>query len=343
MLVASLPLIRPPALRPDDLVRVLSPSWCGAGLYPHRLERGCTALKSLGLRVDLGAHALAVTGHVAGTANQRAADLNAAFAQPEVRAIFCAIGGDHSNQLLNLLDFDLIRENPKPLVGFSDITVLQLALLARSGLTSFYGPTVLTGLAEFPQPLPYTLDHLRRALFTTTPLGLIEPSASWTDEYLDWGEKADLIRPRSLSLNRGPRALKEGVAVGQLMGGCLPSLMHLRGTHYWPDFEGALLFWEIPEGRYGPAEVDSHLADLELVGVFARIRGMLVGRPYQYTDAMRAELDAVILERTSGFGFPILIDLDFGHTDPISTMPVGARAELDTGRLLLNILEPGCA
>jgi muramoyltetrapeptide carboxypeptidase LdcA involved in peptidoglycan recycling len=244
-----------------------------------------------------------------------------------VRAIFCTIGGDHSNQLLSSLDFELVRENPKPLIGFSDITVLQLALLARARLITFYGPTVLTGLAEHPRPFPYTIDHLRRALFSARPLGEMVASAAWTDEYLEWSLKADLTRARRIRPNSGPRTLRGGAATGRLIGGCLPSI----------------LFWEIPEGGYGPPEVDSHLTDLELVGVFDRIGGMIVGRPYQYTARMRAELDAVILERTARYPFPILIDLDFGHTDPVFTLPIGAVAEIDADRRSLTILEAGCA
>jgi muramoyltetrapeptide carboxypeptidase len=330
-------------LSPGDRVRIVSPSWGGAGLFPHRLAQGVKLLETLQLRPELGAHALSVTGHVAAAAEMRAADLNEAFADDGVRAIFCAIGGDHSNQLLPYLDLGRARADPKPLVGYSDITVLQLALLARAQLVTFYAPTVLSGLAEYPEPFAYSLRHLRQALFTTTPPGVMAPSSEWTDEYLEWATQDDLLRARRLQPNPGPRPLRSGVAAGTLVGGCLPSVMHLRGTRWWPSFKGALLFWETPEGGYGPAEVDSHLADLELSGVFAQINGMLVGRPYRYSAGMRTAFDAVILERTRSYRFPILVDLDFGHTDPVFTIPIGAHAEMDAARAIFEITEAGCA
>ena len=333
----------PPALKPGDLVRIISPSWCGASLFPHRLERGRASLERLGLRTELGAHAQCLDRHVAGTAEQRAADINAAFADSGVSAIFCAIGGDHSNQLLHHIDFRAVSENPKPLVGYSDITVLLCALLSAAGVTGFYGPTVLTGLAEFPKPFDYTMKHLRGALFSTRPAGPILPSKEWTDEFLEWGQQQDLRRARRCRPNPGPKALRAGLATGPLVGGCLPSLMHLRGSRFWPNFDRSILFWETPEGDYMPADADSHLCDLELSGVFDAINGMIVGRPYGYTLEMCAALEAVILERTNRWTFPILADLDFGHTEPMTTLPLGVMATLDAGALEFRLLEPGCS
>jgi muramoyltetrapeptide carboxypeptidase len=283
-----------------------------------------------------------MVGHVAGNAEQRAADINAAFADPAVSGVFCAIGGDHSNQLLNYIDFDTVRENPKPLVGYSDVTVLLCAMLSTAGVTGFYGPTVLTGLAEFPEPFAYTMKHLHAALFTTLPSGRIQPSAEWTDEYLEWSEKRDLLRPRRRQPNFGPKVLRGGTATGPLVGGCLPSLMHLRGTRFWPNFDSAILFLETPEGNYTPADADSHLCDLELTGVFDVISGMVVGRPYGYTPEMRANLESVIVQRTRRWAFPILTSLDFGHTEPMVTLPLGIMAKIDSYALEFRLLESGC-
>lgn len=334
--------IPPRALRNGDLVRIVSPSWCGAGLFPHRLARGRDALHRLSLRTDVAPNALHVSDYTAGSAEERAADLNGAFSDPEVRGIFCAIGGDHCNQVLPHIDWSAIAADPKPLVGYSDITVLQLAILACTGIRSFYGPTVLTGLAEFPDVFPYTRDSLRTALFTTEPAGVVIPADEWTDEYLEWATKSDTERRRRLTPNAGPRSLRGGAARGQLVGGCLPSIMHLRGTPYWPTLDGAVFFWETPEGGYTASDADSHLTDLRLSGVFDQISAMLIGRPYWYDQAERDELDQVILECTRNWDFPIICDLDFGHTDPVFTLPIGAEIQVEADALQIVLLESGC-
>ncbi|MCL5795297.1 MAG: LD-carboxypeptidase, partial [Patescibacteria group bacterium] len=136
-------------------------------------------------------------------------------------------------------------------------------------------------------------------------------------------------RPRKMKKNSGWIWLNEGKAKGILIGGCLASLMHLRGTKYWPNFQNAILFWEISESdssifRGKPVSlVDSHLTDLENSGVFKKISGMIVGRPYRYSREMERKLINLIKEKTKKYNFPILYRVDFGHTDPMITLPIG--------------------
>src|SRR5437899_426237 len=113
--------MKPPILRAGDTIAIVAPSWSGPARFPHRVERGVRFLKSLGYRVILAPHAAGDRGHVSGTAEERAADLHWCFADPSVRAIVAAIGGDHSNQLLPLLDWDLIASNPTIVMGYSDV------------------------------------------------------------------------------------------------------------------------------------------------------------------------------------------------------------------------------
>ena len=329
-------------LEPGDRVAVVSPSWCGAGLYPHRLERGVATLRQLELEPVVTENAVLVDRYLAGPAAARALDIDAAFRDPEIAAVFCAIGGDHSNQLLPLLSFQSIARNPKVFIGFSDNTVLQLALWTKCRLCTFYGPTVLTGLAEYPEIYPFTRDHLLAALFTASPVGDLRPSRYWTDEYLEWGTREDLSRPRTLRPGDGWSWLREGSARGTLLGGCLPSMMHLRGTEYWPSFEGCIFFWELPEGPVDPNEVDSLLMDLELSGVFDQITGMVVGRPYQYTAEKERDLDELLLERLDRWSFPILTNVEIGHTDPVVTIPIGTRGLLCSRSDRFSLTEAGC-
>lgn len=331
--------MKPPRLREGDTVGVISPSWGGGAEYPHRVERGTAYLESLGFRVKLAPHAMNSAGYVSDTPENRASDVHEMFGDPEVRAIIAAIGGDHSCHLLPLLDFDLIRRNPKIFMGYSDVTVLNVAIWARTGLVTFNGPALMVELAEYPEVLAYTERHVLKTLCAAEPVGEIEPSGWWTEELLSWGEKEDLTRARSGQPSEGWTWLKGGRADGVLVGGCLESMQHLRGTPFWPDLDGAVLFLETSEEKPDPEKVDGMLMDYENMGVFERIRGLLFGRPMFYEPEEREQLREVILERTSWYGFPVVADMDFGHTSPMLTLPVGCRAVVDAGRERFEIAE----
>lgn len=328
-------------LRPGDTVGIVSPSWYGGAAVAHRVERGVATLESLGFRVKIAPHALNSAGHVSDTAENRTADIHAMFADPEVRAILAAIGGNHACHLLPLLDWDLIRANPKIVMGFSDITVLNVAIWSMTGLVTFNGPSLMTDWADFPEMPAYSRDAAVRALCSTGPIGVVEPSPWWTDERLDWETREDLTRPRERRPSDGWRWLRGGRAEGRLIGGCLESLEHLRGTRYWPDWDGAILFLETSEEAPDPATVDAMLMDYENMGVFARIAGLLFARPYGYADDERAVLHEVILERTRNSLFPIIANMDFGHTTPIMTLPIGCRATIDGALERFEIVESG--
>jgi muramoyltetrapeptide carboxypeptidase len=332
-------LIKPPALRQGGTIGVVAPSWCGPGLFPHRVERGRRYLESLGYRVEVGPNATGRRGYLSGTPEERVEDIHGFFAAPHVQVILAAIGGNHSCHLLPLLDFDLIRRSPTILVGFSDVTVLNLAIHAVTGLVTFNGPSLMTDFGEHPRPLAYTVESFQRVLARAEPAGALTPSPAWTEEHLDWREKIDLTRARTLTPSPGWTWLKPGRAVGRLVGGCIDSMEHLRGTPYWPSLDGAIWFFETSEEAPPPAWVDAALQDYENMGVLARLSGMLVGRPMRYSPDQRAELHAVLLERTRRHSFPIVADVDFGHTAPQLTLPIGCQAEIDVAERRVAILE----
>ena len=332
--------IRPPRLRPGDAIGIATPSWGGAGLFPHRVEQATRHLEKLGFRVKLGDHALNQHGHVSDTPENRAADLHQLFLDPEVKVVVAAIGGDHACHLLPRLDFDLLRRHPTGLVGFSDITVLNVAIWQQTGLVTFNGPAILTDFAEWPNMFSYTERYFLKALCESSPVGLIEPAAWWTEEFQQWEEMADRTRPRVRRPSPGWTWLKEGTAEGSLIGGALSSLEHLRGTRYWPDWEGAILFIETTEEKPPPERVDSLLMDYENMGVLGKIQGLLVGRPMYYSPDEKVALRQVLLTRTKQFHFPIISDMDFGHTAPQFTIPIGCRGRINSPDRTFEILDP---
>ena len=332
-------MIKPPRLRPGQAVGIISPSWGGAGEFPHQVESGINHLKSIGFQVLIPDNALCHKGYVSASPKRRVDDIHMMFLDADVGAIVAAIGGDHSCQLLPHLDFDLIANHPKILVGFSDVTVLNVAIWSETGLITFNGPALLTDFAEYPRMFDYTEKHFLKTVCEAEPVGHIEPSTWWTEEFLDWRTKKDLTRPRVRRNSEGWTWLKPGVAEGPLVGGCLDSLQHLRGTRFWPSWDGAIMFIETSERPPDPATVDGILMDYENMGVMERIAGLLVGRPMRYSDHEKVELREIILERTQQYTFPIVTDLDFGHTSPQFTIPIGCRGRMDSTVKSFAIIE----
>ncbi len=332
-------MIKARPLKPGDTIGIISPSWGGAGAFPHRVEQGVRQIQSLGFKAKLAPHALNRRSYVSDTAEIRVDDIHAMFKDPEVKAILAAIGGDHSCHLLPLLDFNLIQRNPKIFMGYSDITVLNVAIWQKTGLVTFNGPALLTDLAEYPKMFEYTERHFLRAVANTEFIGRIEPATQWTDEFQDWAEKKDLERPRILKPSDPWVWLKEGKAEGRLIGGCLESSQHLRGTEYWPDWEGAILFIETSEEKPSPETVDGILMDYQNMGVFESLAGLIVGRPTRYSPEEKQRLRQRILERTQHYTFPIITDMDFGHTAPQFTIPIGCQARIDTYEQSFETLE----
>jgi muramoyltetrapeptide carboxypeptidase len=330
----------PPRVRPGDTVAIITPSAPAVARWPHRVERGRAYLESLGLRVRLMPNAGERDRWVSASPRERADDIHAAFLDDDVRVVLASIGGNHSNQILPYLDFDLIAAHPKIVQGYSDVTVLLWAIAARTGLRTFHGPSLVPELGEFPGVLPYTDRWLRAAWFGDEPLDF-EAAAEWTDEFLDWSEKADLTRPRELRPGAGWASLRPGTADGPLIGGCLETICwHLKGSAFWPDLRGAILFLETSEEAPSPAEVDGYLTDLEQLGVFDLVAGLVFGRPMRYRPEDVETLWSVVLARTGASGIPVLANVDLGHTDPMLTLPIGAHGHLDAAAQRFGTTEP---
>ena len=265
---------------------------------------------------------------ISAPAEARADDLHAAFSDDSVSVVLAGIGGNHSNELLPLLDYDLIRANPKVWQGYSDMTVLHWAFLKHAGLATFYGPALTIGLAEYPAVLPYTDRWLRAAWFREEPLDFT-PASEWTEEFLDFDQKLDLTRARAMNPSEGWRVIREGATAGPVIGGCLETICwHLKGSSSWIDPDGAIFFFETSEEAPSPEHVDAYLIDLEQLGVFDRAVGLIVGRPMGYSDTDREVLWKVIERRTRASGIPVLANVDCGHVDPMFTLPLGVPARL---------------
>lgn len=322
-----------------DTVALVSPSGSAAKLFPHRLEAAIDFLEGQEFEVKEYDHTRSEGKQPwnAATPEQRAEDLMNAFTDDEVDGIIATIGGLTANSVLPHLDFDKIKENPKFFCGYSDITVLHYALNEKADLQTFYGPTAIPELGEYPEPLSYTTNEFLNAAKGDWR-GKKEPSEEWTEEMLDWMEKEDLERPREKLGNPGYQWLREGKAEGELIGGCLPSILRTAGTEYWPDHEGKILFLETPEGDpgepYPVSDAEADIAQLDLIGVLEEIEGLVVGRPYQYSEDEEESFKQILKDYTN---VPILYGADIGHTDPQLTLPYDADGVIDSDQNLFEI------
>jgi len=331
--------VLPPRLERGDTIGVVTPSVPAPAGAPRRFERGIAELERLGFEMRVAANARGSRGHRSGTIEERAADLHELFADAEVDAVLCAIGGFNSNSLLDAIDYELIREHPKVFVGYSDVTALHAGIWSQTGLAVCLGPSLLVQFGEFDGVDPYTWDAWERTLMRIEPAGILEPAEAWTDEFLAWDE-AD-TRRRDRRANPGPRTVREGETEGPVVAGNLTTLLALAGTRFWPELEGALLCLE-DDHNADVAILDRMLTQLRQLGAFEQVAGLAFGR---FTRASElgpgSPLDQVILEATRGFDLPVAADLDFGHTDPMFCLPWGVRARLETGdEVRLSLLEP---
>jgi len=313
-------------LEKGDTVGIASPSSSIVN-FPRRLRRGIIALEGLGLKVVLGKNIVSSFGHNAGTVTERAKDINDLFADESVKAIICSTGGYNANAVLPLIDFDLIRRNPKIFCGFSDITVLNLAINLQAKLITFNGPTVLPTLGEFGGPFKFTIDYFKKALFKPEPIGKLVYPTEFTDEVL-WWETED-NRKRKLKTAPSPRVVYDGTAEGTLWGGNLDTLSLLIGTNYVKCPDNCILFLE-EEGE-STASIERKLTHLDQLGVFKKINGLIFGRPYHLTTNEKdRNLYDILLYFAAKYGFPVIADVDCGHTNPMFTFPIGVKVSLST-------------
>lgn len=335
-------IIIPKKLQKGDLISIISPSAGLGNLFPHRIKAGIRALEHMGFRVKIEQNALKRNGWVSGSIEERATDIHSAFSDPEVKGIVCSIGGDHSNQLLKYLDFNLIRNNPKIFVGYSDISVLHYAIYTHAHLRTFYGPCLISEFGEYPEVDDYTKKSFEETLMNGT-FGEIYSSETWTDEFLDWFNNENHTKKRTLYPSKGYEWWKAGRASGNILGGCVPSINHVLGTAYWIDPQNSLFFIDIPEGNpwesMSIAAIDSFFADLDNADVFKNITGLIIGRPYRFSEELDDELKKIVLRYTRLYTYPILYNVNIGHCSPSITLPFGVLAEIDSSKNMFRIME----
>lgn len=275
----------------------------------------------------------------------RAEDVNQAFADGNLRGIVASIGGDDSVRILPYLDLDLILDHPKVLMGFSDTTTL-LTYLCWNGMVTFYGPSVMAGISQM-RNYPRQIEHVQEMLFRGPARYRYCPSPSYSEGYPDWSKDELVGHVGRKRRSSGWKALQgEAKVSGALFGGCVEALEMMKGTPFWPPasfWDGKVLFLETSEDMPPPDSVKYMLRNYGMQGVLDSLSALLIGRPRGYTRVDKRRLAAVVrqvvAEEFERPDLPVLMDLDFGHTDPQMVLPLGVRAEVDPATAGLRLLE----
>jgi len=321
--------ITPNKLQKGNKIMVIAPSTGIKIIREDCRKLAEERLNTLGLEIVFAKNTTDENFDMIGSSSiqQRAEDINQAFADKSVQAVFTVLGGFNSNEILKYIDYEAIKKNPKIFIGFSDITALHAAIYAQTGLVTYYGPHYSSlGMLKGCE---YTLENMQKMLFEKGEKEL-QPSNEWSDDpwYIDQ-------QNREFIKNEGWWHIQKGNASGRIIGGNLCTFILNNGTPYEPKFEeDTILFIE-----------DDHLSDLptfdrNLVALinredFKNVKGLVIGRFQKESKITRESLE-FILDKAELKNMPIIANIDIGHTTPLATIPLGGQAKIENGKIFLS-------
>lgn len=338
-------LIKPRHLCYGDTIATVSPSngWAGDYNINWKYHLGVNRLKDLfGLNVVSAPNSLRGSEYLEKNPQARAEDLIWAFTNPKVTAIISNIGGNDSIKILPFINQNVIKNNPKIFIGYSDVLNVHI-LCYKLGLSTFYGDNLLTNIAETPEIHAYSKRWFKKVLFDPSPIGLIEPSEDWTYEKIDYSNR---LSKRKYYINNGYSIIQgQGKSCGRLIGGHT-GIMELVGTPIElikDDFKDAILFIEdIPE-FFSPEKLQTFIDWLGKIGALQLLKGIVIGKLNENIgiDEHKTKMLNIINNKYSITSLPILYGLNFGHSSPTCILPYGVMAEINCENNSFSILESG--
>lgn len=313
----------PNKLKKGDEIRIIAPARSMVILGEDCKQIATKRLEELGLKVSFGKYLMeADEDYVSASAEHRAEDLNEAFSDKNVKAILTVIGGFNSNQILKYIDYENIKNNPKILCGFSDITAVLDSIYAKTGLVTYYGPHYSS--FGMKKGFEYELEYFIKMFFEEEPIE-IKSSEEWSNDlwFLDQ-ENRNFIK------NDGMFIINEGEAEGTIVGGNLCTINLLHGTEFMPDLKDTILFLE-DDGMADKGfmwEFDRNLQSLIMQKDFDKVKAVVIGRAESNTQMDNRKWIKLIKTKPELNNIPVIAGADFGHTTPIFTFPIGGKAKL---------------
>jgi len=324
----------PPKLKKGDEIRVIAPSSSMSWLSEDTIKHATKSLEKEGFIVSFSENCLSTDSVQSSSISKRIADIHQAFSDKSVKAIYSVIGGSNANQLLSYLDYGLIKQNPKILCGYSDITALQNAITAKTGLVTYSGLHFSTWGMQ--KEFDYNLEYFKKCLMDNKSFD-IKPSDTWSDDA--WFE--DQIN-RTVIKNEGFWILNKGTATGTIYGGNLCTFNLLQGTEYMPKLSDSILFLEDDAlvGNVTAQEIDRNLQSLIHLPKFKQVKGIVFGRFQKKSKINIKKLMHIIKSKQELANIPIIANVDFGHTNPLITFPIGGTIEISAGETAsLRVIE----
>ena len=340
---------KPQMLQKGDKIAVvsLSSGMMGDALFIHKYEIAKSRLENVfGLKVVPIPHALKGSEFIYENPKARAKDLMDAFQDDSIKGIFCAIGGEDSIRILPYIDYDVIRDNPKVFIGYSDSTISHL-IMNKAGLISFYGVTVVVEFGEYVKMFDYTREQVEKILFADCKGYEIKPSKYWSKDFVSWDPENVDIGKELLIDEKGYEVLQgSGVIRGSLLGGCVDVFSMCVGTEIWPspkEWKDKILLLETSEEKMPPKDLKYALRGLAAQGVLGKVRAIVVGKPQEevyyeeYKEVYKKVLKEYCLEE-----LPIIYNVNIGHAYPTGILPLGSDIEIDFDSKKILLVESPC-
>lgn len=329
-------MIKPKSLKQGDGIAVFSPSSPATATCQKRYNRGKAYLEQKGFKIIEGYLTGKKDYYRSGTIKERAKEFNELVLNPEVKCIMSAIGGMNSNSILPYIDYEALKEYPKIIIGYSDVTALLLGIYAKTGLVTYYGPAMVASFGELPPYVDLTYEYFSNLLVKPCkiPYKLKRPSI-WTDEYINW----ETQNVSKVSNHNQWITLNTGKVRGRLIGGNLDTMQGIWGSCYMPEIKNGDILM-IEDSLKDAATIERSFSLLKLNGIFERIGGLILGKHEQFDDCGTGRKPYEILKEVIGeVSFPILAEFDSAHTHPMMAMPLGCTIELDTNTQTITLLE----
>ena len=315
-------MIIPPKLKQGDEIRIIAPARSLSLLSEDLIRLAKENFEKQGFKITFSKNCKESDIFMSSSIKSRVEDIHEAFADKNVKAIFTVIGGFNSNQLLKYLDYDLIMNNPKILCGYSDITVLANAITAKTGLVTYSGLHFST--FGMKKEFEYNFEYFTKCLIEEDEFE-VKPSKLWSDDA--WYKDQE---NRKIEKNEGFTILNKGDAGGTIFGGNLCTFNLLQGTEFMPNISDSILFLEDDDmtGDYFGVEFDRNLQSLIQQPNFEKVKGIVIGRFQKNTDMNLEKLKHIIETKEELKNIPIIANVDFGHTNPLITFPIGGTVKL---------------
>lgn len=322
-------LLKPNKLNRGDTIGVFTPSSPAYKVNEELFINGVKNIEKLGFCVKLGTltKARSSQGYRSGTPKERADEFMQLIQDSSVKALISTIGGSNSSSMIPFLDFDLIRKKRKVICGYSDVTSLHLSILKYSGLKTFYGPAVMTWFGEYPNGVKGSIDSFLQAVTDTTDHERkLVPFPEWSNHLRNWSNGDWKNVPRKWNENNGWKVLNSGNALGEIVVANLNTLVSAAGTSYFPDIDGKILLIEEMSAPW--SRLERNLRQLQLMGVFDKIAGLIMGKPeVPDNEGATFGIDELLMEIVGPRLYPIVSDFDCSHTVPMHT--IGLRSKIN--------------